>query len=156
MDAKAIAQLRQKLVEDDAFRAEFAASPADALRSLGVDLPPEMNPPPLDKNELDTRVEELKDAAGDDLESVFDPGVVAAEILEEGGELPDDALEQVAGGVGRRAPSRQLRGMGLMNFTRQLNRMQFGGPQRPSGARPPGGTFGGTDYSLTVFGEVDW
>jgi hypothetical protein len=150
MDTKRIAQLRQKLIEDEAFRAEFAASPGDALRSLGVDLPAEVNTPPIDKAELDARIEQLKEAAGDDLAKIFDPDVVAAEILEEGGELGDEALEQVAGG-GRfmMVPSRNLRTNSFMNFTRQLTRLR--GDMRSVGRGGHGEVF-----TIMAISPADW
>jgi hypothetical protein len=148
MDNAAIANLRRKLIEDEAFRAEFAASPGDALRSLGVDLPAEVTTPPIDKEELDARIEQLKEAAGGDLAMIFDPDVVGAEIAEEGGELSDEALEQVAGGgMFRMMPSRRLRTNSFMNFTRQFSRLR--GDMGRIGR-------GGQVFTLSVCGTADW
>ena len=60
LDDEAIAQFRSRLLQDDEFRARFAYAPADALREAGIDIPSDVKLPPIDREELDRRVEQLR------------------------------------------------------------------------------------------------
>jgi hypothetical protein len=69
---KALAEFRKKLIEDVKFRHEFAADPADALRSVGIDVPEAAVIPPIDAQVLDDRIEAAKKVLGGDVSKLYD------------------------------------------------------------------------------------
>lgn len=73
-DEKMIAEFRKKLIEDASFRKSFAANPAEALRSVGIDVPESAVIPPIDAAELEKRVDSAKAILGADVSKLYQPG----------------------------------------------------------------------------------
>lgn len=73
-DEKMIAEFRKRLIEDATFRKRFAADPAEALRSVGIDVPESAVIPPIDLAELEKRVDSAKDILGADVGKLYQPG----------------------------------------------------------------------------------
>ncbi len=71
MDEKQVAEFRKKLVEDVVFRHKFADDPDGALRSIGIDVPEGAQIPPIDKAELDSRIDRLKASMGANLNDLY-------------------------------------------------------------------------------------
>lgn len=72
-DEKMIAEFRKKLIEDAGFRKRFAADPAEALRSVGIDVPESAVIPPIDAAELEKRVDSAKAILGADVNKLYQP-----------------------------------------------------------------------------------
>ena len=62
-------RFRRMLIEDDNFRARFAENPSEALRAAGIDIPRNIELPKIDKEDLDARVNRLKQEFGDSTET---------------------------------------------------------------------------------------
>lgn len=73
-DEKTIAEFRKRLIEDASYRKRFAADPADALRSVGIDVPESAVIPPIDLAELEKRVDGAKAMLGADVTKLYQPG----------------------------------------------------------------------------------
>jgi hypothetical protein len=132
MDQAKIASFRKKIVEDDAFRASFAKSPGDALRSIGIQVPKDAKFPTMDKAELDRQVDSFKKAAGGSLDKLLKTG-----------EVSDKELESVAGGI---SFSPALTQNSLFRFSISLGQIETGGLRQP----------GGGIYKVSAFGTLDW
>jgi hypothetical protein len=131
MDQAKVGTFRKKMVEDDSFRAAFAKSPGDALRSIGIEIPKNMQFPSMDKKEIDQQVEELKKAAGGNLSQLYS------------GELSERDLDKVAGCVGTLRYSPALQQNSLFRFSSRLAEM-------PQTIKP------GDVYTISAFGTLDW
>jgi len=71
MDEAKLAEFRQKLIEDQSFRHQFAQDPTEALRSLGIDVPEGAYVAPIDPGELDARVDRIKAVLGPRLNELY-------------------------------------------------------------------------------------
>lgn len=72
-DEKMIAEFRKRLIEDATFRKRFASDPAEALRSVGIDVPESAVIPPIDLAELEKRVDSAKGILGADVAKLYAP-----------------------------------------------------------------------------------
>lgn len=70
-------RFRRMLIQDESFRARFAENPAEALRSVGIDIPRDVTLPKIDKDDLDARVEALQEEYGADTEGALFSGTAA-------------------------------------------------------------------------------
>ncbi len=66
-----IAGFRKRLIEDENFRREFAADPDNTLRRNGINVPANANIAPINLNQLDDRVNRLKEALGEDITALY-------------------------------------------------------------------------------------
>jgi hypothetical protein len=70
-DEKALAEFRKRLIEDQAFRHEFAKDPTEALRTVGIDVPEGAYVAPIDAAELDARVDRIKAILGSRVNELY-------------------------------------------------------------------------------------
>ncbi len=89
MDDKKASEFRNRLINDESFRAEFAQSPRETLNAMGIEVPENVEMPAMAQDELDRRVASIKENISGD----------AFEAMIAGQELSDAQLEVAAGGA---------------------------------------------------------